>query len=152
VNRDRRRRVRGAQGDRADSGEVNVQRYARLDEVPAYQIRPERIPAPYWRGVRRLLWRHGGPVRFPLPGLAGLEMILQSDAWVVVEVPRHDLPVVAWTAFGRITNLQAPLECELRYYHLYGTAVTGRALHALDAFVRRRLGASWMEDGTGAPV
>ena len=117
-------------------------RYTRLDEVPAYEVRPERIEPRQWARVRRALHRVGGPLRLDLPGLRSLELILQADAWVVVDAAQGDLPIIAWTGFSPVTALHLPVDCELRYYHLYGTAVRARALDLMDGALERMLSVS----------
>ncbi len=114
-------------------------RYTRLDDVPPYALRPDCIEPRRWARVRRVLHRAGGPLRLDLPGLCPLELILQADAWVVVDAAQGDLPIIAWTGFSPVTALHLPVECELRYYHLYGTAVRARALDLMDEALERML-------------
>jgi hypothetical protein len=103
------------------------------DEVPArlYNL---------WRLARSRL---GLPLRLELPGLKGLELVLDDRSWVCRDPVLNDFPVVAWTGFeaaGR-SALDAPVACELRYYHMGGSKVRGRVLELMGEILEQRLAA-----------
>jgi hypothetical protein len=59
--------------------------------------------------------------------------ILEESTWVCVDQCQQSLPLLAWTHFktaGR-HSLDAPVECELRLYHMSAGLVMGTALEAL---------------------
>ncbi|NCF10315.1 MAG: hypothetical protein GWP66_06505 [Gammaproteobacteria bacterium] len=73
--------------------------YTRHEEVPVFEHRPGGLDANRFNRVCLALKRAGGALRFELPTLRHLDLILQEDAWIVVDRDLNDVPLVAWTAF-----------------------------------------------------
>ena len=69
--------------------------YRRLDEVPVFEYRDGEIPANHYNHVQVALKRLGADLRFPIPRLRHLDLILQKDAWIIVDRVLNDVPVVA---------------------------------------------------------
>ncbi|WP_018993503.1 MULTISPECIES: hypothetical protein [unclassified Thioalkalivibrio] len=108
--------------------------YSRHTEIPTLDTRPGwQVEARYYNQVALALRRLGPEIRLPLPILKHLDLILQPDAWVVVDRVLNDMPVVAWTAFraAHRHNLHRPVACELRLYHSMAPMVTNRALNCM---------------------
>ncbi len=114
-------------------------RYTRHEEVPAYETRIDRIEAVRYNRVRLALTRLGPDLRLPLNGMGQFEMILQDDAWVCVDRNLSDLPILAWSHFRRPDALHEPVPCQLRYYHVYGSAIRAKALERMDRELEARL-------------
>ncbi|WP_018871884.1 hypothetical protein [Thioalkalivibrio sp. ALJ16] len=109
--------------------------YSRHTEIPTLDVRPGwLVEARYFNLARRALVRLGSEVRLSPPGLKHLDLILQRDAWIVVDRVLNDMPVVAWTAFharGR-RSLHRPIACELLLFHAMGSMVMKRALSGME--------------------
>lgn len=114
---------------------------SRLDDLPRYASRAYRMPAAEFNAVRLALLRLGEPVRFALPGLRTLEMVLEQQAWICVDSGLNDFPVLAWVDFetsGR-DALHEPVSCMLYTYHAHAHIIESRVLRAVSEFVDLRL-------------
>lgn len=123
--------------------------YRRHDEVPVYERRAGHLAARHVNRARVALGRLGGALRLPLPDLRHLELIVQDDAWIIVDNRLDDLPVAAWTDFaiaGR-SSLHEPVACELRLFHAHATLILDRVLDTMDAVLDRELEALAGGDG-----
>lgn len=116
--------------------------YERHTEVPPLQVRAQwRVDARHFNHVRCALRRLGPELRLSPPGLKHLDLILQHEAWVVVDRVLNDMPVVAWMDFrasGR-TSLHEPIPCELRYFHAYAGMILNRTLAAMEQSLAEEL-------------
>ncbi|MEJ2687796.1 MAG: hypothetical protein P8124_11425 [Gammaproteobacteria bacterium] len=76
-----------------------------------------------------------------LPGLRGLEVILERDCWLCVDSNVGDRPILAWTDFlsREPDALLSPVSCTLHLYDHRAGLVMGFALEALEATLERRL-------------
>ncbi|WP_303901705.1 hypothetical protein [Thiohalomonas denitrificans] len=116
--------------------------YTRHEEVPALTSRAGKVDGADYNLVHRALSRDGPSIRLALPGLKTLEMILQHDAWIVVDVAFNDIPVLAWTDFeakGRST-LHESVPCRVRLYHGHASMVLRRALQIVRDELSERYG------------
>ena len=124
----------------------NEAMYTRHDELPVLATRPHEIAAKHYNIVFRALGRLSKTVmsqgiRLELPGLRTLDLILQNDAWIIVDRAFNDIPVAAWT------DLQAPFEralhqpvvCQLRYFHLHADAILEHVLTLMDVLLEEQL-------------
>jgi len=106
---------------------------SRIDEVP--KLRSERtvIDANRFNQVRLALLRLGSPLRIPLTGLRGMDIIVDGKAWVCVDRTLYDLPVLAWTDFEYVERpgLHDPVTCLLHYYHVHADLITETVLATL---------------------
>lgn len=112
-----------------------------LSEVPVYARRADAVSARHYNLWRLARARLGLPLRVPLPGLKGLELVVADDAWVCVDPALGDLPVLAWAAFDTAARdaLDRPVACELRYYHVAASMVRARVLEIMEAALAARL-------------
>ena len=83
-----------------------TQLYTRHNEVPLLHNREGKVEAVYYNEVQTALKKLGRQIRFPIPKLKHLDLILQKDAWIVVDRALSDFPVLAWTSFQ--TENRAP--------------------------------------------
>jgi len=110
-------------------------------DLPVYSRQRETVPARHYNLWRLARSRLGLPLRLALPGLKGLELVLQEDAWVCVDPQMSDYPIVAWTGFqaaGR-DALDAPVDCDLLYFHMGATLVRSRVLKLMLEILEQRL-------------
>ena len=108
--------------------------YTRHLEVPVYEYRATSVDAQHYNHVHVALNHLGEGVRLELPRLKTLDLILQRDAWIVVDRAFNDLPVVAWADFetrGR-NALHQPIPCRVRLFHATGGIIMKRTLEAME--------------------
>lgn len=116
-------------------------KFNRHNEVPVYTTFEGKVDANHYNHVQIALKRLGEEIRFQIPKLKSLQMILQKDAWIVVDRAFNDLPVVAWTDFqtqGR-DSLHEPIPCRIRYFHASAAIILRRTLEAMDVIIEQRL-------------
>lgn len=115
--------------------------YTRHREVPVFELRDGVVEAGHYNHVQVALNRLGEELRLALPGLKTLELILQRDAWVVVDRAFNEIPVVAWTDFQveDRSALHAPVPCRIRLYHANAGIILKRVLEAMDRILNDRL-------------
>lgn len=120
----------------------------RLNDVPAMYVAETAMDAKYYNRVRLALRRLENPIRYSVPGLRSLDLLVGDDVWVCVDRSLNDLPVVAWTDFKVMRgSLHEPVPCKVRYYHAYAAAVMRRSLDALERYLDERIGPS--DEGNG---
>lgn len=115
--------------------------YRRLDSVPVFEYRDGELPAHYYNDVQVALKRLGEDLRFAIPRLRHLDLILQKDAWIIVDRVLNDIPVVAWTDFqaAHRESLHEPIPCRIRLYHMHGSLVMDRTLVAMELILGEML-------------
>ena len=115
--------------------------YTRHDEVPVYQYRESSIKALHYNTVQTALKRLGEELRLTIPKLKTLDLIIQRDAWVVVDRALNDIPIAAWAEFevGQRDTLHQPINCQLRLYHANGDLIINRVLEAMELLLGERL-------------
>lgn len=126
-------------------------RYTRHDEVPVYEHRDGVIDARYFNHVTTALKRSKEKsLRFPIPKLKHLDLILQDDAWVIVDRVLNDVPVAAWVEFRseHRTSLHEPIKCRIRYFHAYAGMILRRTLEAMDELVNEELTKDLPDNGS----
>lgn len=108
--------------------------YTRHQEVPVYQYREGVVTAKVYNQVRLALTRLHSPLRLALPDLKNLDVILQDDAWIIVDRSLHDVPVVAWTEFDtkHRDNLHRPVLCQIRLFHVSAGLIMAQSLSAIE--------------------
>jgi hypothetical protein len=108
--------------------------YTRHDEVPQLGARSGKVESLFYNHVQTALKKLGTQIRLKIPKLKHLDLILQKDAWIIVDITLNDVPVVAWTNFetrGR-TSLHEPIQCEIRFFHYAASMVLNRTLEAME--------------------
>lgn len=115
--------------------------YTRLDDIPVFKRRASCMPALYFNHVQQGLKYLGESIRFPIPRLRTLDLILQKDAWIIVDRRLNDFPVAAWTCFdaSHRDNLHEGIDCELRFYHQNAELVLERTLEAMEMILGEQL-------------
>ncbi len=122
--------------------------YTRHDEVPVYEYRDGLLDATHYNHVLVALKRLGESLRLELPRLKTLDLILQRDAWIIVDRAFNDIPIAAWTNFDteRRSALHAPVHCQIRLYHANAGIILKRVLEAMELLLGEQL-----EEGDGPP-
>lgn len=115
--------------------------YNRHDEVPVFEYRDGVIEATHYNTVQTAFKRLGDEIRLEIPKLKTLDLILQRDAWIVVDHAFNDVPVVAWTNFDveRRDALHTPIHCQLRLFHANGGIILKRVLEAMELLLGEQL-------------
>lgn len=113
--------------------------YTRHQEVPVYQYREGVVTARVYNQIRLAVSRLHSPVRMALPGLKNLDVILQDDAWIIVDRNLHDVPVIAWTGFDtkQRDNLHRPLLCQIRLFHVSAGLILSPGLKAIEMLAQK---------------
>jgi len=111
---------------------------SRIEDVPKLKTEPSLIDGSLYNQVRLALLRLENPLRLKLPGLRGMDILLDSHAWVCVDRTLYDLPVLAWTDFDNSerSGLHEPTRCLLHYYHIHADLIGDTILET----IRRELG------------
>lgn len=117
---------------------------SRLDGVPRYKTVATRLPAALFNEVRLALLRLQDTIRFPVRGLRTLQVVIDKDAWVVVDAGLNDVPVIAWTEFeaAHRDSLHEPIKCKLYMYHAHADIIFDAVLNELHKELDARLHAS----------
>jgi len=113
---------------------IDTRLYVRHNEVPELSHRMGKVDALYFNHVQTALKSLGNQIRLAIPKLKHLDLILQKDAWIIVDRVLNDVPVVAWTNFeteGR-DSLHEPVNCEIRFFHYAATMILNRTLEAME--------------------
>jgi hypothetical protein len=122
--------------------------YTRHDEVPQLSSTPGEVSANYYNHVQKALNRLGDQIRLRIPKLKHLDLIIQKDAWIIVDIVLNDVPIAAWTQFeikGR-SSLHEPIQCEVRYFHYAASMILDRTLEAMELMLGEALQQSLPED------
>ena len=116
---------------------------SRLDELPVFETRHVKMRAEDYNLAHIALNRLGNPIRVELPRLRTLDLVLEKDAWIVVDRSLNDIPVVAWIDF-KVAHRQAlhePVTCERRTYHTHALLIVDKVIEAMHLILGERLGA-----------
>ena len=122
--------------------------YTRHDEVPVYEFRDGMLDANHYNHVHVALNRLGESLRLELPGLKTLDLILQRDAWIVVDRAFNDIPILAWTDFDteRRSSLHMPVHCHIRLYHANAGIILKRVLEAMELLLGEQMDEHAVDD------
>jgi hypothetical protein len=115
--------------------------YTRHNEVLILDSWPGEVEARYYNAAQTAQKRLEQPIRFKVPTLNHLDLIVQDDAWIVVDRVLHDVPIVAWTDFqteGR-DSLHEAIPCEIRLYHFAARMILNTTLDAMETILGQYL-------------
>lgn len=115
--------------------------YTRLNGLPILELRESSVDALYFNHVQVALKRINNCLRYPIPRLKHLDLILQKDAWIIVDRVHNDIAVAAWTDFviEHRENLYQPIPCQLRLYHTNADLILNRTLEAMELLLGEEL-------------
>ena len=99
------------------------------------------LPARLYNLAHIALKRLGSDIRLPLPKLRTLDLVLDKEAWIIIDHNLNDLPVAAWTNFKREHSdvIQEPVNCELRLYHKDAEIILDRVLEAMELLLGEQM-------------
>lgn len=113
----------------------------RLDDIPVFELTETEVPAVDYNLVQIAIHRLGEPLSIPLSGLRKLELLLDHEAWIVVDGDLNDIPVLAWTDFqveGRST-LHEPVRCRLKTYHQHAPLILQQVTEFMERELAKRI-------------
>jgi len=114
--------------------------YTRHLEIDTLATRAGRkVDAEYYNHVQAALKKLGPEIRFRL--MKHLDLIVQKDAWIVVDRVLNDMPVVGWMNFdvAHRETLHEPVECEVRFWHAAASMIMKQTLEIMDLMVGEEL-------------
>ena len=113
----------------------------RIDKLLVYASRPCLMEAELFNLWRRACLHLTMPMRIPLTGLKQMLLIVEEDAWVVVDEVQYDLPILAWVDFDsqHRDNLHKQVPCTLNYYHFMASSLRGKVLVLLKEAFEEKL-------------
>lgn len=114
---------------------------SRLDDVPVYQQRPVKLAAADFNRVQIALKRLGEPLRIPLVGLRTLELVLEKDAWIVIDNGLNEVPVLAWTDFqvAARSSLHEGIPAVLKIYHAHAMVILNKVTAQMQSALQERI-------------
>ena len=114
---------------------------SRIEDVPKLKTETTWIDGTIYNQARLALLRLEDPLRIKLPGLRGMDVLMDAQAWVCVDRSLYDLPVLAWTDFVPVdrNKLQTPVECLLHFYHIHADLIGDTILEAVHRELSKRL-------------
>ena len=115
--------------------------YNRQNEVPVMTARQGKVEANHYNHVLTAMKRLGPELRFRIPKLKHLDLILQKDAWVVVDRALSDYPILCWTDFQTEdrANLHEPIACEIRIFHYCASMILKKTINAMEMLLGEEL-------------
>jgi hypothetical protein len=115
--------------------------YTRLKDIPVFEFRDTQLDAGHFNHVQVALKKLGDSIRFPIPKLKHLDLILEKEAWIIVDHVLNDIPVAAWTDFQaeHRDNLHQPIKCRLQLYHANADLILARTLDAMELLLGEQL-------------
>ena len=114
---------------------------SRLEGIPRYSSDTAEIPAALFNEIRLALIRLDKSIRFPIPRLRNLEIILDKETWIVVDSSLNDVPIVAWLDFDTSHRdaLHQPIQCKVYSYHAHADIIIETVLEELHKELDKRL-------------
>lgn len=115
--------------------------YTRHKELQPYENREGFVKALYYNHVQTGLHRLHVKLRYRIPKLIHLDLVLQKDAWIVVDRALNDVPILAWTDFEihHRENLHEDIKCEIRLFHYAADMILDRTLEAMELLLGEEL-------------
>lgn len=112
-----------------------------LADLPRYSSADIEMDAALYNRVRIALHRLGCPLRFPLPLLRHLDMILDEETWIVVDSSLNDVPIMAWLGFQaeHRSALHTPIPCRFYTYHCHADLIRPQVLETVADELAQRL-------------
>ena len=121
---------------------------SRLDDIPVYEYKTGEIESHYYNHVQIALKRIGKQIRIEIPGLKHLDLILDQEAWIIVDRVHADVPIAAWSDFDaqKRESLSTPINCTIRTYHQNADLIMQRTLDSMETFIDEELAKGYEPD------
>ncbi|VAW59977.1 hypothetical protein MNBD_GAMMA08-558 [hydrothermal vent metagenome] len=115
--------------------------YTRHNEVQQLRSEATEVQAIYYNHVQTALKRLNNQIRFKIPTLKHLDLILQNDAWIVVDTVLNDMPIIAWSDFNieHRETLHQPVKCVIRFYHFAADKIMDKTLEAMELVLGEKM-------------
>lgn len=115
--------------------------YSRLDDIPVFESIPSQLDATHFNHVQYALNHLGDSIRLQIPRLKHLDLILEKQAWIIVDRVLNDIPVAAWTEFEtkQRENLHQPIKCKLNLYHTHAHMILEHSIEAMELLLGEQL-------------
>ena len=113
----------------------------RNSEIQQLSSEVSEVQAIYYNHVQTALKRLDRQIRFKIPTLKHLDLILQNDAWIVVDAVLNDMPIIAWSDFDvkHRKTLHQPVVCEIRFYHYAADKILDKTLEAMEMVLGEKM-------------
>ena len=108
--------------------------YSRLEDVPVYESYSTNVKAIHFNHVQHALNKLGDSIRLSIPRMRHLDLILEKQAWIIVDRVLNDVPIAAWTEFqlAHRDNIHEPIRCTLKLFHVHAHLILDRSLEAME--------------------
>jgi hypothetical protein len=108
--------------------------YSRLEDVPVYESFSTTVKAIHFNHVQRALNKLGDSIRLSIPRMRHLDLILEKQAWIIVDRVLNDVPIAAWTDFKTSSrdNVHQPISCTQKLFHVHAHLILDRSLEAME--------------------
>jgi hypothetical protein len=115
--------------------------YSRLNDVPVFESYPTQLDATHFNHVQYALNHLGDSIRLRIPRLKHLDLILEKQAWIIVDRVLNDIPIAAWTKFEtkQRENLHQPIKCKLSLYHIHAHMILEHSIEAMELLLGEQL-------------
>lgn len=115
--------------------------YTRHNEVQQLRSETAEVQAIYYNHVQTALKRLDNQIRFKIPALKHLDLVLQNDAWIVVDAMLNDIPIIAWSDFEveHRETLHQPIVCKIRFYHFAADKIMNKTLEAMELVLGEKM-------------
>lgn len=113
----------------------------RLDDIPVYEFKKGQVEGHYYNHVQLAVKRIERQIRLAIPGLKHLDLILDKEAWIIVDRVHADVPIAAWSDFEteHRASLSDPINCVIRTYHAHADIILQRTLDSMETFIDDQL-------------
>jgi len=124
--------------------------YTRHNEIQPLQSTSGNVSAVYYNHVKTALKRINKSLRYKIPTLKHLDLILQEDAWIVVDVVLNDMPILAWSEFQteHRETLHEPIKCEVDFFHYAAEMIMDKTLEAMELLLGEELDNELSDDSS----
>ena len=124
--------------------------YNRHNEVQPMKSTSSNVNAVYYNHVQTGLKRLNNSLRYEIPTLKHLDLILHEDAWIVVDTMLNDMPILAWTNFKveHRETLHEPIKCEIKFFHYAAEMIMDKTLEAMELLLGEELDNELSEDSS----
>ena len=121
----------------------------RLDNIPVYEYKKGLIEAHYYNQVQIALKRLDDQIRLAIPGLKHLDLVIDEEAWIIIDRVHAEVPIAAWTDFKtqNRSSLNEDIPCTIRTYHQAADLILQRTLDSMEMLISEELIKKYSDDG-----
>ena len=121
----------------------------RLDNIPVYEYKKGQIEGHYYNQVQIALKRLGNQIRLNIPGLKHLDLVIDENAWIIIDKVHAEVPIAAWTDFdsGHRNSLNEAIPCTIKTYHQAADMILQRTLDSMEILIHEQLIKKYGDNG-----